>query len=246
MLKDPKIVIVMTAYNVAHVLKQTIAELPSQYTKNIILVDDASTDGTVQMAVELGLMIVRHPKNRGYGAAQKTGYKTAIAEGADIAILVHGDNQYDPSLVPVFVKKIRDEGFDVVTGTRMVLGDVIKKGMPLWKFIPNRFLTWLENTTFETNISDYHNGYRAYSTEFLKKVPLDLLSDKFDFDTDIMIQAAIRKQKIAEIPHPTRYAKENSQMPFKKAVWYGLSILKTVGSYSLHKSGVHRRKIFSA
>lgn len=243
-LKDSKIVIVMTAYNVACVLKKTIAELPAQHTHKIILVDDASTDGTAQLAAQMGLMVVRHPKNRGYGGAQKTGYKTAITEGADIVILVHGDNQYDPSLVPVFIKKISEEGFDVATGTRMVLGDVIKKGMPLWKFIPNRFLTWLENTTFETNISDYHNGFRAYSTEFLKKIPMDLLSDKFDFDTDIMIQAAIRKQKIVEIPHPTRYAKENSQMPFKKAVWYGLSILKTVVKYSLHKLGIYRQEIF--
>jgi len=158
--------------------------------------------------------------------------------------MVHGDNQYDPSFALRFVEKIRDEGYDAVTGTRMILGDVLKNGMPIWKYIPNRFLTKLENFVFNTDISDYHNGYRAFSVNFLKQVPLKLLSEKFDFDTDIMIQAAIRHAKIAEIPHPTRYEDENSQMPFMKGVRYGLSILKTVGKYLLHKWGIKRQDLF--
>ena len=159
--------------------------------------------------------------------------------------MVHGDNQYDPSLVSAFVNKIVNENCDLVTGTRMVLGDVLKNGMPIWKFIPNRFLTWLENTVFGSNITDYHNGFRAYSAKFLNEIPFDLLSEKFDFDTDIIIQGAIRKYKIGEIPHPTRYMDENSQMPFSKAVVYGLSILRTVSRYILHKIGIYPQKVYS-
>ena len=139
------------------------------------------------------------------------------------------------------ISKIIDEGFDVVTGTRMVLGDVLREGMPIWKYIPNKFLTYLENFLFGTHLTDYHNGYRAYSAEFLKKIPLDFLSDRFDFDTDIIIQAAIRGCKIGEIPNPTRYKAENSQMSFLKGVQYGLSILLTAAKYALHKFGFKNR-----
>jgi len=239
-----KVVIVMPGWNVAKVLPDTVASLPNNCADEILLIDDASTDGTPEAARKLGLTVISHPENRGYGGAQKTGYQEAIRRGAEVAVMVHGDNQYDPSFAFKFVEKIRKEGYDVVTGTRMVMGDVLKNGMPLWKYIPNRFLTNLENFVFETDLSDYHNGYRAFSVEFLKKVPLDLLSEKFDFDTDIMIQAAIRKAKIAEIPHPTRYKDENSQMPFSKGVRYGLSILRTVGKYLFHKWGIKRQKLF--
>jgi glycosyltransferase involved in cell wall biosynthesis len=242
----PKVIIVMPAYNVARVLRKTVAGLPEGCADEIILVDDASTDGTPELGTELGLSVVSHEQNRGYGGAQKTGYQEAIRRGGDIVVMVHGDNQYDPSLAMDFVTKIRDEGHDVVTGTRFVLGDVLKNGMPVWKFIPNRFLTWLENLVFRTDISDYHNGYRAYSASFLKQVPLDLLSERFDFDTDIMIQAAIRGASIAEVPHQTRYDQENSQMTFVKGVQYGLSILRTVAKYLLHQSRIRRDPLFEA
>ena len=235
---------VVLGYNVGNVLEKAIRAIPEGSVDSIIVVNDGSTDNTADVAKRLGLKVLSHPQNRGYGAAQKSGYREAIQQGFDIAVMVHGDNQYDPTFVPQFVSKIRDEGYDVVTGTRMILGDALKCGMPLWKFIPNRFLTWLENTVFQTDLTDYHNGFRAFSTSFLKKVPLDLLSDKFDFDTDIIIQAAIRKARIAEIPHPTRYHDENSQMPFMKGVKYGLSILKTVGLYLLHKIGIYKQALF--
>lgn len=239
-----KTLIVMPAYNVANILLKTIEEVRSVCSADILVVDDSSTDGTADVAKQGGADVVSHPKNRGYGGAQKTGYQEAIRRGYDFVVLVHGDNQYDPKMAPQFVEKMRDEGFDVVTGTRMILGDALKQGMPIWKYIPNRLLTQLENFTFGTNLSDYHNGYRAFRTEFLKKVPLDLLSEKFDFDTDVMIQAAIRKAKIAEIPHPTRYLDENSQMPFSKGVIYGCSILRTIILYLLHKSGILRQNLF--
>ncbi len=239
-----KTVIVMPAYNVARVLAKAVRGIPPDCYDEIIVVDDGSRDETAALAEQLGCIVVRHEKNRGYGGAQKTGYQEAIRRGADIAVMVHGDNQYDPSVAPFFAAKIREEGFDVVTGTRMVLGDVLQNGMPIWKYIPNRILTAMENFVFQTRLTDYHNGYRAYATAFLKKIPLDLLSNRFDFDTDIMIQAAIRGARIAEIPHPTRYEDENSQMPFSKGVIYGLSILKTLLRYSLHRLGLVKRRIY--
>lgn len=234
----------MTAYNVAKALRKTVFELPVGSYHDIVVVDDASTDNTAQVARELGLTVISHKRNVGYGGAQKTGYKAALERGADIVILVHGDNQYDPSMVPLFVRKITEEGFDLVTGTRMVLGDALSQGMPVWKFVPNRFLTWLENTVFQSNLSDYHNGFRAYTARFLRQVPLDLLSDKFDFDTDIIIQGILRRYKIGEVPHPTRYSQENSQMSFSKGIIYGLSILRTVSRYLLHKTGIRKQKIY--
>jgi glycosyltransferase involved in cell wall biosynthesis len=234
----------MPAHNVAAVLSKAVKGIPAGTADEIIVVNDCSTDNTADLARGLGAHVVSHSVNLGYGGAQKTGYKEAINRGGEIVVMVHGDNQYDPAYAPKFVSKIRDEGYDVVSGTRMVMGDVLKNGMPLWKYIPNRFLTWLENFVFRTNLTDYHNGYRAYTAEFLKQVPLDLLSNKFDFDTDIIIQAAIRKAKIAEIPHPTRYQDENSQMPFSKGVRYGLSILRTIVKYLLHRCGICRQQLF--
>lgn len=240
----PEVLVVMPAYNVAHVIEKAVMAIPEGVADAILVVDDGSSDGTADVARELGCMVITHPENRGYGGAQKTGYKEAIRLGATMTVMVHGDNQYDPTFVPEFVAKIRDEGYDAVTGTRMVLGDVLESGMPIWKFIPNRFLTWLENTVFQTDLTDYHNGYRAFRVDFLRQVPLDLLSNRFDFDTDIIIQAAIRGARIAEVPHPTRYEDENSQMPFSKGVIYGLSILRTVARYLLHKLGIWRQELF--
>ena len=231
-----KVVVVMPAYNVAHILPKTVSELPKGFADEIIVIDDGSKDNTSEVASSLGVGFVRHEKNKGYGATQKTGYREALRRKADIVVMVHGDNQYDPSLAPKFVMKIKD-GYDVVTGTRMILGDALSGGMPLWKYVPNRFLTHLENFIFGTNITDYHNGYRAFSADFLRRIPLDLLSDKFDFDTDIIIQAAIRRCRIAEIPNPTRYKDENSQMSFSKGIKYGLSILLTSAKYLLHRVG---------
>ena len=245
MINGKKVGVVMPAYNVAKVLKKTIDSLPQGFADEIIIVNDGSSDDTAKLAQQMGLRLVSHPKNRGYGGAQKTGYETAIQLGLDAVVMVHGDNQYDPSFSRQFAEKICSEGYDVVSGTRMVLGDVLKHGMPIWKFIPNRCLTWLENVVFCTNLTDYHNGYRAYKVSFLKQVPFAQLSEKYDFDTDIIIQAAIRKAKIAEIPHPTRYLDENSQMSFSKGVRYGLSILRTIGRYLLHVWGIKKDPLFA-
>ena len=241
----PRVVVVMPAYNVAHVVEKAIAALPTHVIDEVIVVDDGSADGTGAAAARTGVTVLSHPANRGYGGAQKTGYKAAIERGADIAVLVHGDNQYDPSCADQFVAKIRDEGFDVVTGTRMVLGDAIAQNMPIWKYVPIRATTVLQNWIFGTRISDYHDGYRAYRMSFLRRIPLDQLSDRFDFDTDVMVQAAVHRMRIAEIPHPTRYGEEHSQLPFWKAVSCQLTILWTALKFLLHRVGLWRQEIFT-
>jgi glycosyltransferase involved in cell wall biosynthesis len=242
---QPRVVVVMPAYNVAHVIEKAIADLPNGCIDEVLVVDDGSRDGTAKAAARTGATVLAHAVNKGYGGAQKTGYKAAIDRKADIVVLVHGDNQYDPSCADRFVAKIRDEGFDVVTGTRMVLGDAIAQQMPLWKYVPIRATTLLQNWIFGTRISDYHDGYRAYKMSFVRSVPLDRLSDKFDFDTDMMVQAVVHGMRIGEIPHPTRYGEEHSQLPFGKAVYCQITILWTALKFLLHRLGIWRQPIFT-
>jgi glycosyltransferase involved in cell wall biosynthesis len=240
-----KIAVVMPCFNTEQTMERTYHTVKENcHVDFAIVADDGSHDKTAQIGKELGCIVVSHLKNRGYGGAQKSGYAKALELGADVVVLVHGDNQYDPSLTGKFVEKIRDEGFPVVTGTRMVLGDALASGMPWWKFLANKFLTGLENFAFGTKLTDFHNGFRAYSADFLRSVPFETFSEKFDFDTDIILHAALRKVRIAEIPHTTRYREENSQMTFFKGVQYGTGILITVGRYYLHKCGLKYEPLF--
>lgn len=244
MSNDPKVVIIMPAYNTAHVLAKTYADIPKAGISELILVDDGSSDGTAEAARKLGITVVSHEKNRGYGAAQKTGYREALKRGADIVVMVHSDHQYDPTLTPKFIEPIASGEADLVTGSRILEGGALEGGMPLWKYVPNRFLTWLENVSFGTKLTDYHNGFRSYSRRVLEAVPFERFSDKFDFDTDIILQAAMRRFRIAEVAHQTRYRDENSQMPFGKAVRYGLKILTTIARFRLHQAGLLRYDLF--
>ena len=238
------IAIVMPSFNTAHTLPSTVnAVRKCCPTGTIIVVDDGSSDTTADVGRNLGCIVVSHERNRGYGGAQKTGYTKSLDLGADVVVLVHGDNQYDPSLTDSFAQKVA-EGFPCVTGTRMVLGDALASGMPWWKFIANKGLTGLENFAFGTRLTDFHNGFRAYSAEFLRSVPYDRFSEKFDFDTDIILHAALRRVRIAEIPHTTRYREENSQMTFMNGVKYGLRILRTVGRYYAHCLGIRYEPLF--
>ncbi|KKR72887.1 MAG: hypothetical protein UU81_C0052G0003 [Microgenomates group bacterium GW2011_GWC1_41_8] len=243
--KKEKILILIPAYNVAPILEKTIREIPKNYGGDILVVDDGSTDGTRALCKKLKLPVISHKKNRGYGGAQKTGYQEAIKKKYDFVVLVHGDDQYDPSLIPLFIQTWKKGNYDLITGSRMIVGDVLRNGMPFWKFTANRFLTLLENAAFQTNLTDFHDGYRAYSTKFLKDVPLDLLSDYYDFDSDLVIQAIIRGYRIAEISHPTRYRDENQQMSFIKGIPYGVNILVKIINYLLHRSGIRRQAVYT-
>jgi len=239
-----KVIVIMPAYNTAHTLEAVYSDIPKKGISEIILVDDGSIDGTAALAEQLGITVISHKQNKGYGAAQKTGYNEALKRRADIVIMVHSDYQYDPTLTPQFIEPIALGKADAVTGSRMLNGGALKGGMPLWKYIPNRFLTKLENFAFNTNLTDYHNGFRAYSREVLESIFFEELSDRFDFDTDIILQIAIRGFKISEVAHHTRYRQENSQMSFIKGIKYGIGILLTVGKFKLHQWGIKRFELF--
>jgi glycosyltransferase involved in cell wall biosynthesis len=240
----PKVAIVMPCFNTQDTIARTVSAVRKSCDPDLIIaVDDGSRDRSADTARDVGCHVVSHEHNRGYGGAQKTGYRTALEQGADVVVLVHGDNQYDPSLTSEFVGKVL-AGFPVVTGTRMVLGDALASGMPWWKYAANKFLTGLENVSFGTRLTDFHNGFRAYSKDFLESVPFDSFSEKFDFDTDIILHAALRKIPISEIPHTTRYREENSQMSFWNGVKYGSRILVTVGRYHAHRLGVRYEPLF--
>ncbi len=241
-----KIIVVCPAFNVAHVLRKTFDEIPKDEISEILLVDDGSTDDTAKLGEQLGMTVISHERNKGYGAAQKTGYQEAIRKSADIAILIHADNQYDPTLTPKFIEPLIGGRADIVTGSRIHnYSSALKSGMPWWKYVANRALTSAENLAFHTNLSDYHNGFRAYHSSVLRSIPYTDLSDSFDFDTDIIIQCAIRNFRIQEVPHQTRYREENSQMSFARGVVYGSSILRTMISYKLHCLGWRKNKLFA-
>jgi glycosyltransferase involved in cell wall biosynthesis len=223
---DAATFVIVVGYNVAAVLPRTVAAIPSPFRPRTLLVDDGSNDGTGEIGRRLGLTVIAHPRNLGYGAAQKTGFIAALARGATIVVLVHGDNQYDPTLIPVFAATVGRCGCDVVTGTRMVTGDALRNGMPFWKFLANHALTRAGNWVFRTAFTDLHDGYRAYSSRFLQQVPFEQMSDRFDFDAEMLAHAAERGVRIAEVPHPARYEAENSQMSFATALSYGFRLCR--------------------
>ncbi|MEK7474377.1 MAG: glycosyltransferase family 2 protein [Candidatus Coatesbacteria bacterium] len=236
-MKDGKrIVAVLPAYNAEKTLKATLDDIPKDLFDEIVLVDDASKDGTVALARQLGLKhIVVHPKNRGYGGNQKTCYKTALDLGADIAVMIHPDFQYDPTLAPELVQPILDGKADCVLGSRMMRDTALKGKMPVWKYVGNKFLTGLENLAFGVKLSEYHTGYRSYNRKVLSTLRLDLNSDGFVFDQEIIAQMLANGYRIAEVPIPTRYFKEASSVSFLVSVKYGLQTLSTLASFNMHK-----------
>lgn len=240
-----KIFIIIPAYNTADTLLDVVQLIPKKY-KNIILVDDGSKDKTSKVAKKLGLIVIKHLRNKGYGATQKTAYKEALKRGADVVVMVHGDGQHDPSFIRSVIEPILQGKVDVVIGSRILGRKTIQGGMPIWKFFLNRLLTIIENIILGMNISEFHSGYRAYSRTFLRTVPFIFNSNKFDFDTDILIQAKIHHFKIAEIPVSTIYEKNSSsQMSFKEGIPYGLGIIRTLINYHLTRIGIFSDKRFS-
>jgi len=242
----PKVVVVMPAYNAARTLRMTYAELPHDVVDLVILVDDGSSDETIQIARELGLELFVHNRNYGYGANQKTCYREALRAGADIIVMVHPDYQYDPTLLPEVIAPIQRGDADVVLGSRLLGGRVMEQGMPWWKYIANRFLTWCENAVFGLALAEYHTGYRAYTREILEAVHVEMNSDNFIFDQEIMAQFVEVRAKIAEVPVPTRYFPQASSASFLQSTRYGLSILWVLAQYILHKSGLWKQRRYES
>jgi len=242
----PKVVVVMPAYNASRTLRMTYEELPKDQVHLVILVDDGSTDDTIAIARELKLEVFVHDRNYGYGANQKTCYAEALKAGADIVVMVHPDYQYDPKLLPQMIQPIVEGKAQLVLGSRLKGGSALQEGMPWWKYLANRLLTWLENKTFGLHHSEYHTGYRAFDRSLLETVNLSMNSDKFIFDQEIIAQAVAAGFTIEEIAVPTRYFPEASQISFVSSSIYGLQILSLLARYALHKTGIHRGRQFES
>ena len=234
----------MPAYNAERTLERTYRDLPLTWVDDIVLVDDASKDRTVEVARTLGLHTIIHPRNLGYGANQKTCYREALARGADIVVMVHPDHQYDPRYLPELVRPLLAGECEAVFGSRMLGGRPLEGGMPRWKYHANLFLTALANATFYVFLSEYHSGLRAYSRRYLESVDFEANSDDFVFDTDIIAQGVWKRMRIREIPIATRYFDEASQIGFWRGVRYGFSIMGVLLRYKLHAKGIRHSRRF--
>jgi len=244
MIQGKKLVVVMPAYNAEKTLRQTFGELPHEYVDEVILVDDASRDGTVEVARKLKINTIVHTENRGYGANQKTCYKEALRLGAEIVVMIHPDYQYSPKLVTAMASMVSSGHYDVVLGSRILMGETLKGGMPIYKYVANRFLTLAENILLGIKVSEYHTGFRAFGSNVLETIPLERNSDDFVFDNEILVQAVYFGFRIGEISCPTRYFEDASSINFSRSVTYGFGVLSTAMKYRLQKSGIRKDSIF--
>ncbi len=232
--KHSRVVVVMPAYNAEKTIEKTFRDIPKHVVDRVIVVDDDSRDKTVQIAKKLGLQVIVHEKNLGYGGNQKTCYKEALKAGADIVVMIHPDYQYDASLTGELVKPIQDGRFDIMLGSRIrSRAEALAGGMPLYKYISNRLLTLLENIVLGLNLSEYHTGFRAFHRKVLKTVPLEQFSNDFVFDQEILISAHSSGYSIGETPVPVRYFPEASSINFIRSTRYGLMILVALWKYLL-------------
>jgi glycosyltransferase involved in cell wall biosynthesis len=235
-MRKKKIIAVMPAYNAAATLEKTVNDIPDGVVDKIILVDDDSGDNTVRVAKKLGLMVIKHPRNRGYGGNQKTCYTIALSEGADIVVMIHPDYQYDSSLTGKLVEPIVEGRFEVMLGSRIrTRAEVLAGGMPKYKYVGNRGLTVMQNVFLGQNLSEYHTGFRAFDSRLLKKLPFHTYSDDFVFDQQILFGAIAHGAKIGEIAVPVRYFPEASSINFRRSVVYGLGILRDLGLYIISR-----------
>ncbi len=235
----------MPAYNAALTLERTYADIPHDLVDHVILVDDVSDDETVDVARKLGLEVIVHRQNLGYGGNQKTCYDRALEWGADVVVMLHPDYQYDATRIPALVAPITAGDADLMLGSRF-LGDPLAGGMPRWKYVSNRFLTGLENAVFGLQLSEYHTGLRAYSRRLLETIPYRLNSNDFVFDQELVAQVvAVGGLPIGEIAVPTRYFEEASSVNFRRSVVYGLSTLRVVARFLLHRTGIRRSQKLS-
>ena len=235
----------MPAYNAAATLRQTVADIPAGAVDEIILVDDGSRDDTVAIARELGLTVIEHERNTGYGGNQKTCYRRALDAGADYVVMIHPDYQYDSRVIPAAVEFLRLGICDCVLGSRIrSRKEALDGGMPAWKYIANRLLTVVENIALGQNLGDFHSGFRAYRREVLETIPWERNSDDFVFDSQFLAQAVHFGFKLGDVPVPVRYFKEASSINFVRSVKYGLSTLAVVAKFWLHRLRLWRSKLF--
>lgn len=244
MISGKKLVVVMPAYNAEKTLRQTYSELPLEYVDEVVLVDDASSDNTARVAKELGIKTIIHPVNGGYGANQKTCYRTALELGAEIVVMVHPDYQYSPRLVTAIASMITSGHYDVVLGSRILGGGALVGGMPYYKYVSNRILTAFENLILGVKLSEYHTGYRAFNRKVLETLPLNANSDDFVFDNEMLAQAVAFGFRIGEISCPAKYFPEGSSISFWPSVKYGIGVLVTAIKYLLHTNNIMSFRIF--
>jgi len=245
MILGKKLVVVLPAYNAEKTLAQTYAEIPFDIVDEVVLVDDASRDETVELAKRLGIRhVIRHERNKGYGGNQKTCYDTALALGADIVVMLHPDYQYTPKLLTAMTSIIANGVYPCVLGSRILGGGALKGGMPLYKYIANRFLTLAQNLLMGQKLSEYHTGYRAFSREVLQTVNYHANSDDFIFDNEMLAQIFYAGFEIAEITCPTKYFAEASSINFMRSSIYGLGVLRVSIQYALQKLGLGSFRIF--
>jgi glycosyltransferase involved in cell wall biosynthesis len=245
MIGDKKVVVVMPAYNASQTLEDTYREIPLDLVDEVVVVDDCSDDDTSAKAKSLGIKhVIRHEQNKGYGGNQKTCYKTALSLGADIVIMVHPDYQYTPKLIPSMCYLIANDLFQVVLGSRILGTGALKGGMPLYKYLANRFLTFTQNVLVSAKLSEYHTGYRAFSKEVLESINYKENSDNFVFDNQMLSQIIYKGYEIAEVTCPTKYFDEGSSINFKNSTVYGLGVLKTSLLHRFQKWGLINHNLY--
>ena len=245
MLQNKKVVVVLPAFRAERTLEQTYRDIPLDIVDEVILVDDASDDATVEVANSLGIKVIRHPYNQGYGANQKTCYREALALDADVVVMLHPDYQYDPRLITAMAGMIVSGVYDLVLGSRILGNTARAGGMPLYKYVANRLLTATQNLLLGTKLSEFHTGYRAYSREVLEQLPLRINSDDFVFDNQVLTEAVAWDFVIGELSCPTRYFPEASSINFSRSLTYGLGVLATSLSFRLWHWGLVSPKIFT-
>lgn len=244
MIHGKKVVVVLPAYNAAKTLLKTYHEIPFDVVDDVILVDDASTDETVRVADKLRLKLFIHANNLGYGGNQKTCYNEALKAGADVVVMLHPDYQYTPKLIGAMASLVAIGQYQMVLGSRIISGDALKSGMPLYKYIANRFLTLIENILLHQKISEYHTGYRAFSRELLSDLFLGKNSNDFVFDNEMIAQAIYFGYSVGEVSCPTKYFPQASSINFMPSVKYGFGVLKTALMFRLDKWGIVNYRIF--
>jgi len=245
MLHQKKIVVVMPAYNAAKTLEMTYHEIPQDVVDEVILVDDASRDDTTAKALELGIHTIIHRENRGYGGNQKTCYAEALSKGADVVVMLHPDYQYSPRLITAMASMVVSGHYDLVLGSRILGGQALKGRMPLYKYVANRFLTFIENLALGVKLSEYHTGFRAFSRKLLDTLSLDENSDDFVFDNEMLAQAVWFGFRIGEISCPTKYFEDASSINFKRSMEYGFGVLATSFKFLMQRWGIGRSRLFT-